>query len=57
LTDQPYAYSLAHAESGWAWSIYDVDGETVASGLDPSQSDAQAAVEATLRRVASELAA
>jgi hypothetical protein len=55
MTDQPYAYSLAHAETGWAWSIYDVDGEKVASGLDLSQSAAQAAVEATIRQVASEL--
>ncbi|MBP6545282.1 MAG: hypothetical protein KA220_01085 [Phenylobacterium sp.] len=51
MTDQPFAYSLAHAERGWSWSVYDEDGETVATGLDLSQSDAQAAVEATIRRV------
>mgnify|MGYP001627521743 CR=1 FL=1 len=55
MTDQPFAYSLAPADSGWAWNIFDIDGETVASGIDASQSDAQATVEATIRRVASEL--
>jgi hypothetical protein len=55
MTDQPFAYSLAQADTGWAWSIFDIDGETVASGVDSSQSDAQATVEATIRRVASEL--
>ncbi|WP_421934053.1 hypothetical protein [Phenylobacterium sp.] len=55
MTDQPYAYSLAHAERGWSWSVYDEDGETVATGLDLSQSDAQAAVEDTIRRAASEM--
>jgi hypothetical protein len=51
MTDPPFAYSLAPAERGWSWSVYDEDGETVATGLDLSQSDAQAAVEATIRRV------
>lgn len=55
MTDQPFAYSLAHAERGWSWSVYDEDGETVATGLDLSQSDAQAAVEDTIRRAASEM--
>ncbi|WP_310540652.1 hypothetical protein [Phenylobacterium sp.] len=55
MTDQPFAYSLAHAELGWSWSVYDLDGETVATGLDRSQSDAQAAVEDTIRRAASEM--
>ena len=30
MTDFPFAYSLAHAECGWAWRIFDEDGETVA---------------------------
>jgi hypothetical protein len=54
MTETPFAYSLAHAESGWTWRILDADGETVASGMDCNQSSAQAAVEATLQRVASE---
>ncbi|HQT52452.1 MAG: hypothetical protein Q8N10_04220 [Phenylobacterium sp.] len=57
MTDQPFAYSLAHAELGWSWSVYDLDGETVATGLDRSQSGAQAAVEDTIRRAASEMRA
>lgn len=52
MTDSPFAYSLAHVESGWTWRIYDQEGETVASGSNVSQSGAQAAVEATIRRVA-----
>lgn len=49
MTDSPFAYSLAHAESGWAWRIFDEDGETVAQGLDLSQSAAQASVETAIR--------
>ncbi|WP_156378274.1 MULTISPECIES: hypothetical protein [unclassified Phenylobacterium] len=54
MTDLPFAYSLAHAERGWAWRIFDEDGETVAQGLDLSQSDAQASVESAIRMAASE---
>lgn len=54
MTDSPYAYSLAHAEAGWAWRIFDEDGEMVAQGLDLSQSDAQASVETAIRMAASE---
>lgn len=52
MPDTPFAYSLSHVESGWTWRIYDEEGETVASGLNVSQSGAQAAVEATIRQVA-----
>ena len=54
MTDFPFAYSLAHAESGWTWRIFDEEGETVAQGLDLSQSDAQASVESAIRTAASE---
>ncbi|MES3030373.1 MAG: hypothetical protein V4820_21255 [Pseudomonadota bacterium] len=54
MTDFPFAYSLAHAESGWAWRIFDEEGETVAQGLGLSQSAAQAAVESAIRMAASE---
>ena len=54
MTDLPFAYSLAHAECGWAWRIFDEDGETVAQGLDLSQSDAQASVESAIRTAGSE---
>lgn len=52
MTDMPFAYSMSHIENGWSWRIYDEEGETVASGCDISQSGAQAAVEATIMRVA-----
>ena len=55
MTESPFAYSLAHAECGWAWRIFDEDGETVAQGLDLSQSDAQASVETAIRMAASEV--
>jgi hypothetical protein len=42
-------------ETGWTWRIYDEEGETVASGSNVSQSGAQAAVEATILRVAQEI--
>lgn len=54
MPDTPFAYSLSHVETGWAWRIYDEEGETVASGSNVSQSGAQAAVEATIRQVAAE---
>ena len=54
MTDSPFAYSLAHAESGWAWRIFDEDGETVAQGVDLSQSDAQASVETAIRMARAE---
>lgn len=50
MPDQPFAYSLTHVESGWSWRVYDEDGETVATGAGFSQSDAQAAVEDSIRR-------
>lgn len=52
MPDTPFAYSLSHVESGWTWTIFDEEGETVASGSNLSQSAAQAAVEATIRQVA-----
>lgn len=55
MTDMPFAYSMSHAESGWTWSIFDEEGETVAQGMDMSQSGAQAAVESAIRQAASEM--
>ena len=52
MPEQPFAYSLSHEERGWTWRVYDQDGETVAMGAQASQSDAQAAVEATIREAA-----
>lgn len=52
MTELPYAYSLNHDERGWAWRVMNEDGETVATGENASQSDARAAVEASIRSVA-----
>jgi hypothetical protein len=54
VTDMPFAYSLAQAESGWAWRILDEQGETVAQGVDLNQLAAQAAVEHAIRQAAAE---
>lgn len=43
-----YAYSLSQLEDGWAWSVYDENGVTVARGADISQAAAQAAVDRAL---------
>lgn len=48
------AYSLSQQESGWRWSIYDVDGVTVADGANASQAAAQAEVYRLLQRGGSE---
>ncbi len=47
-----FAYSLSQAETGWLWSVYDEDGETVARGADASRAAAQAAIDAMLKRAA-----
>ncbi|MDE2488369.1 MAG: hypothetical protein KGO51_13335, partial [Alphaproteobacteria bacterium] len=39
-----FAYSLSQYEEGWAWSVYDENGVTVARGADESRDAAQAAV-------------
>lgn len=52
-----FAYSLTQAEDGWRWRVFDEDGETVAGGAHPSQADAQAAVEMTLRNAGADLGA
>lgn len=44
-----FAYSLSQCESGWNWSVYDEDGETVARGAHASRAAAQAAVDLMLR--------
>lgn len=44
-----FAYSLSQIESGWKWSVYDENGETVADGAHGSRDVAQAAVDRTLR--------
>ena len=52
MSELPFAYSLSHEACGWSWQVFDEDGETVATGAQPSRSDAQAAVEDTIRRAA-----
>lgn len=44
-----FAYSLSQVETGWQWSVYDEDGETVARGDDPSRDAAQAAIDRMLK--------
>jgi len=48
------AYSLNQMETGWRWSVYDVDGVTVADGADISRDAALAAVQQSLRMAPAE---
>jgi hypothetical protein len=43
------AYSLNQMETGWRWSVYDLDGVTVADGADISRDAALAAVQQSMR--------
>lgn len=43
------AYSLNQMETGWRWSVYDMDGVTVADGADVSRDAALKAVQQSLR--------
>ncbi len=42
------AYSLNQMESGWRWSVYDLDGVTVADGADVSRDAALKSVQQSL---------
>jgi hypothetical protein len=57
LESKSFAYSLSHDDDVWRWSVYDEDGVTVAKGVHPTQSAAQAAVEQLLSGVGDGLAA
>jgi hypothetical protein len=39
-----FAYSLSQHEDGWAWSVYDENGVTIARGAGQSRDAAQEAV-------------
>lgn len=52
MSELPFAYSLSHEELGWTWRVFDEDGVMVATGAQSSQSDAQAAIEDSIRRAA-----
>ncbi|MGZ6013766.1 MAG: hypothetical protein ACXWK0_18130 [Caulobacteraceae bacterium] len=49
LQSSSLAYSLNQVETGWRWSVYDVDGVTVADGADVSRDAALKAVQQSLR--------
>jgi hypothetical protein len=57
LESRSFAYSLSHDAEVWRWSVYDEDGITVADGVHPTQTGAQAAVEQLLRHAGQDLAA
>ena len=52
MPDMPFAYAIAHAESSWTWSVFDIDGVTVAEGVQTSQSEALDAVQDSIQSAA-----
>jgi len=45
-TNSTLAYSLWRRGRGWAWGVYDLDGETVAAGAADAREEAEAAISA-----------
>lgn len=39
-----FAYSLSQAEEGWAWRLYDENGDIVAAGSSVTRADAEQSV-------------
>ena len=37
------AYAIDPADDGWRWRVFDVEGELVAGGVEPSQAAAESA--------------
>jgi len=38
------AYSLWRVRQGWGWSVYDMDGATIATGEAETQAEAERAI-------------
>lgn len=57
MTNNSYAYSLNHDETGWMWKVYDEEGEIVESGRRRTQRAAESAatkaIDAVLRSLRS----
>jgi hypothetical protein len=51
MTNNSYAYSLNHDESGWTWKIYDEGGEIVDSGRRRTQRAAELAATRAINTV------
>lgn len=48
MVTSSYAYSLAQAEQGWTWRVYDEAGEIVGAGLRKTQHAAETAIKRTI---------
>lgn len=44
MGDMMLAYAIDPADAGWRWRVFDIDGELIAMGVAPSQTEAEAAV-------------
>jgi hypothetical protein len=44
MGDIMLAYAIDPAETGWRWRVFDVDGELIEGGVEPSQAEAESAV-------------
>lgn len=43
MGDLMLAYAIDPADAGWRWRVFDIDGELIAGGIEPSQAEAESA--------------
>lgn len=43
MGDLMLAYAIDPADAGWRWRVFDIDGELIAGGVEPSQAEAESA--------------
>lgn len=43
MGDMMLAYAIDPNEAGWRWRVFDVEGEVVAKGVEPTQTEAESA--------------
>lgn len=43
MGDMMLAYAIDPNEAGWRWRVFDVEGEVIAKGVEPTQTDAETA--------------
>jgi hypothetical protein len=54
MGDMMLAYAIDRNDHGWRWRVFDVEGELIAKGIEPSQGEAEAAAFSAAERRRSE---